>query len=394
MEKFSIDFWNFILQHGNDDAGRLRLKYAGNEKISWAIDQIEARKKIDRKLPLFSENGRLLFPSVLSAEQASSEDTALYKQQILSGRFDTICDLTGGLGIDSYYMARIASQLTYIERFSHYCDIARHNFKELRQNNIHVLNGDCRDFLKSSHQRCDLYYIDPARRGSGNKRLYNLADCEPSVLEILPIVLAEKASLLLKASPMLDIKQTINDLGKVSEIHILSVKNECKELLFLVEPNHAGDPRIYCSNKTLDNKWQTYTFFLAEESLLPSSPVCTLQEYLYEPNSSILKAGAFKSIAQSFGIDKLAVSSHLYTSRKYVSDFPGRAFEILEAYPFSKQVLKKCSRKYPQANVSTRNFPLTPDEIRRLGGIKDGGDIYLFATMVNSEKTMIYCRKK
>ena len=150
----------------------------------------------------------------------------------------------------------------------------------------------------------------------------------------------------------------------------------------------------YCSNKTLDNKWQTYTFFLAEESLLPSSPVCTLQEYLYEPNSSILKAGAFKSIAQSFGIDKLAVSSHLYTSRKYVSDFPGRAFEILEAYPFSKQVLKKCSRKYPQANVSTRNFPLTPDEIRRLGGIKDGGDIYLFATMVNSEKTMIYCRKK
>ena len=173
MEKFSIDFWNFILQHGNDDAGRLRLKYAGNEKISWAIDQIEARKKIDRKLPLFSENGRLLFPSVLSAEQASSEDTALYKQQILSGRFDTICDLTGGLGIDSYYMARIASQLTYIERFSHYCDIAQHNFKELRQNNILVLNGDCRDFLNSSHQRCDLYYIDPARRGSGNIRLYN-----------------------------------------------------------------------------------------------------------------------------------------------------------------------------------------------------------------------------
>ncbi len=395
MVDFSEDFWHFILQHGNDDAGRLRLKYAGNEKISWAIDQIEARKKIDRKLPLFSENGRLLFPSVLSAEQASSEDTALYKQQILSGRFDTICDLTGGLGIDSYYMARIASQLTYIERFSHYCDIARHNFKELRQNNIHVLNGDCRDFLNSPHVRCDLYYIDPARRGSGNKRLYNLSDCEPAVLEILPVVLAEKASLLLKASPMLDIKQTINDLGKVSEIHILSVKNECKELLFLVEPNHAGDPRIYCSNKTLDNKWQTYTFFLAEESLLPSSsPVCSLQEYLYEPNSSILKAGAFKSIAQSFGIDKLAVSSHLYTSRKYVSDFPGRAFEILEAYPFSKQVLKKCSRKYPQANVSTRNFPLTPDEIRRLGGIKDGGDIYLFATMVNSEKTMIYCRKK
>ncbi len=395
MVDFSEDFWHFILQHGNDDTGRLRLKYAGNEKISWAIDQIEARKKIDRKLPLFSENGRLLFPSVLSAEQASSEDTALYKQQILSGRFDTICDLTGGLGIDSYYMARIASQLTYIERFSHYCDIARHNFKELRQNNIHVLNGDCRDFLNSPHVRCDLYYIDPARRGSGNKRLYNLSDCEPAVLEILPVVLAEKASLLLKASPMLDIKQTINDLGKVSEIHILSVKNECKELLFLVEPNHAGDPRIYCSNKTLDNKWQTYTFFLAEESLLPSSsPVCSLQEYLYEPNSSILKAGAFKSIAQSFGIDKLAVSSHLYTSRKYVSDFPGRAFEILEAYPFSKQVLKKCSRKYPQANVSTRNFPLTPDEIRRLGGIKDGGDIYLFATMVNSEKTMIYCRKK
>lgn len=392
--RLSEDFWRFVKEHQGDDVLRLRLKYAGrhNEEIDLAIDQIEARKKVGRKLPLLLQHERLLFPSALSAEQCSSEDTADYKRQLVAGRFHSICDLTGGLGIDAYCMAMVANKLTYIERFEQYCNVARYNFETLGQKNIEVINTDCRDYLSKPHSLHDLYFIDPARRGSGNKRVFHLQDCEPSVADILPHVWAEGASLLLKASPMLDVKQAIDELGQVSEVHVLSVRNECKELLLLLSSEAKDAPRIYCANKTSEG-WQTYTFLLKEEELLPASPATQLKRYLYEPNSSIMKAGAFKSVAHSFGIDKLAVSSHLYTSDHLVADFPGRMFEILEAIPFSKSSLKEAIGKYPQANVAVRNFPLSAEELCRKGHIKDGGDIYLFATTFGSEKMLIYSRK-
>lgn len=396
MKNLSEDIWRFIREHGNDNVDELRLKYASkrNEQIAFAIDQIEARKKIARKLPLFLHNERLLFPSALSAEQCSSEDTARYKQRMVAGRFDSVCDLTGGLGIDSYYLATVVSKLTYIERFPNYCEVARHNFEVLQQDNIEVYNIDCREYLSQPHTHHALYYIDPARRGIGNKRLYNLLDCEPSVTEILPPVFDENASLLLKASPMLDITQTIREFAHISQIHVVAVKNECKEVLFMFDPYYLGAPQIYCAHKTVEEDWHTFVFSLDKEVLLPSSPDAELQTYLYEPNSAIMKAGAFKSVAHTFGVDKLSVNSHLYTSDRFVCDFPGRIFEIVEAVIFSKSALKEMSRKYPQANVSTRNFPLSADELRRLYRIKDGGDIYLFATTINSKKTLIYCRKK
>lgn len=391
--RLSEDFWRFVQEHQYDDVYRLRLKYGGhNEEIDMAIEQIEARKKVGRKLPLFLQHERLLFPSALSAEQCSSEDTADYKRQLVAGRFHSICDLTGGLGIDAYYMAMVADKLTYIERFEQYCDVARYNFETLGQKNIEVVNADCREYLSKPHSLQDLYFIDPARRGSGNKRVFHLQDCEPSVADILPHVLAVGASLLLKASPMLDIKQAIDELGQVFEVHVVSVRNECKELLLLLSPEAKDAPRIYCANKTSEG-WQTYTFLLKDEELLPDSPAAQLQRYLYEPNSAIMKAGAFKSVTHSFGIDKLAVSSHLYTSDCLIADFPGRTFEILEALPFSKSSLKEAIGKYPQANVAVRNFPLSAEELCRKGRIKDGGDIYLFATTVGSEKMLIYSRK-
>lgn len=391
--RLSEDFWRFVKEHQYDDVYRLRLKYGGhNEEIDMAIEQIEARKKVGRKLPLFLQHERLLFPSALSAEQCSSEDTADYKRQLVAGRFHSICDLTGGLGIDAYYMAMVADKLTYIERFEQYCDVARYNFETLEQKNIDVINADCREYLAKPHSTHELYFIDPARRGTGNKRVFHLCDCEPSVADILPQVWAEGASLLLKASPMLNVKQAIDELGQVFEVHVVSVRNECKELLLLLSPEAKDAPRIYCTNKTSEG-WQTYTFLLKDEELLPSSPAALLQKYLYEPNSAIMKAGAFKSVAHSFGIDKLAVSSHLYTSDCLIADFPGRTFEILEALPFSNSLFKEAVGKYPQANVAVRNFPLSAEELCRKGRIKDGGDIYLFATTVGSEKMLIYSRK-
>lgn len=249
--RLSEDFWRFVKEHQYDDVYRLRLKYGGhNEEIDMAIEQIEARKKVGRKLPLFLQHERLLFPSALSAEQCSSEDTADYKRQLVAGRFHSICDLTGGLGIDAYYMAMVADKLTYIERFEQYCDVARYNFETLEQKNIDVINADCREYLAKPHSTHELYFIDPARRGTGNKRVFHLCDCEPSVADILPQVWAEGASLLLKASPMLNVKQAIDELGQVFEVHVVSVRNECKELLLLLSPEAKDAPRIYCANKT------------------------------------------------------------------------------------------------------------------------------------------------
>lgn len=362
------------------------------KKSIWLLSRLRPGKKLAVSCPCFSNTKGCFSRSALSAEQCSSEDTADYKRQLVAGRFHSICDLTGGLGIDAYYMAMVADKLTYIERFEQYCDVARYNFETLGQKNIEVVNADCREYLSKPHSLQDLYFIDPARRGSGNKRVFHLQDCEPSVADILPHVLAAGASLLLKASPMLDMKQAIDELGQVCEVHVVSVRNECKELLLLLSSEAKDAPRIYCANKTSEG-WQTYTFLLKDEELLPASPAALLQKYLYEPNSAIMKAGAFKSVTHSFGIDKLAVSSHLYTSDCLIADFPGRTFEILEALPFSNSLFKEAVGKYPQANVAVRNFPLSAEELCRKGRIKDGGDIYLFATTVGSEKMLIYSRK-
>ena len=388
------DFWAFVRQHAHDDVYRLRLK-CGTDKIrQFAVDQIEARRKTERKLSLWERNEKLLFPSVLSAEQASSEDTARYKQSLLAGRYDSVCDLTGGLGIDAYHFAQAAKEVVYIERFGHYCEVARHNFAQLGCNNISVVHADCREYLHAPHPHHDLYYADPARRGEGNKRVFGLADCEPDIAGLWPAIAADNASLWVKASPMLDISQTLRDYPAVQEVYVLAVKNECKELLFMLSPARNDTPvRVTCVNIVNDDR-QIYTFFPAEEAAIPAPAAPTrLGGYLYEPGGAILKAGAYKSVARDFPVSKLSASSHLYTSDEFLADFPGRTFEIVEVIPFSRPTLKACAARYPQANLSCRNFPLSVEELRRQSKIKDGGDIYIFATIWNVDKLLIVCRK-
>ena len=393
----SDDFWTFIRTHRHDDVCRLRLKYssANDELLDFAITQIEARQKVGSKLPLWQGNEFLLFPSALSVEQSSSEETAQYKSQIINGLYPTVCDLTGGLGIDSYYFSKNAERVTYIERFSAYCDAARHNFCQLNSPNITIIQNDCREYLRQNHPHHSLYYIDPARRGDGNRRVYNLADCEPDIAEILPIVQAEGADLLVKASPMLDITQTLREYPSISNVYIVSVKNECKELLFRVKPQtFEGMPSsIECVN-IVNDTIQYFTFTILEEnSAIPSFVTEDIGKYLYEPNSSLMKAGAYRIISSKYDMDKLGVNTHLYTSDAYIEAFPGRVFKVLEMTSYSKQELKNCARKYPCANISCRNFPLSVDEIRKQSKIKDGGDIYIFMTTIGSKKSIIVCRK-
>ena len=303
------NLFDFIEKYSQENPMKLRLKRFENLNfnLSFAIDQIESRQKIKSKLPLWNQNKKLLFPSVLSAEQASSEITAKYKQCIIGSKYKSICDLTGGLGIDSYYFAASAEKVTYIERYPLYCDVAKYNFDVLQKNNIRVICSDSLKFILECNVKFDAFYIDPARRNSENKRLYDLRDCEPDIIELQSILLKKAPVILLKSSPMIDISRAIQDLKFVKEVHVISVKNECKELFFIINNHFSEDEiSINCVNLSPVQQPENYIFTLENEKNLPLlQSVTSIQSYLYEPNSSILKAGAFKSVAISFSISKI-----------------------------------------------------------------------------------------
>ena len=392
------NLFDFIEKYSQENPMKLRLKRFENLNfnLSFAIDQIESRQKIKSKLPLWNQNKKLLFPSVLSAEQASSEITAKYKQCIIGSKYKSICDLTGGLGIDSYYFAASAEKVTYIERYPLYCDVAKYNFDVLQKNNIRVICSDSLKFILECNVKFDAFYIDPARRNSENKRLYDLRDCEPDIIELQSILLKKAPVILLKSSPMIDISRAIQDLKFVKEVHVISVKNECKELFFIINNHFSEDEiSINCVNLSPVQQPENYIFTLENEKNLPLlQSVTSIQSYLYEPNSSILKAGAFKSVAISFSISKIHKNSHLYTSNKLITDFLGRIFTVKEVIPFSGKVLKKLSMQYPSANITVRNFPITTEELRKKSKIKDGGNIYIFATTLYPDKKIfIICEK-
>ncbi|GHU57189.1 hypothetical protein FACS189411_10010 [Bacteroidia bacterium] len=379
----------FIEEHAGDDLERLLLsasKYPGMD-VPFAVEQIAARRQIRDKLPSWYNNPGLVFPSKIAAEQCSSELTARYKQRLISAT-DHVCDLTGGLGIDSFFLSQKAQQVTYIERFPSYCKAARHNFASLGANNIEVVEGDARQLL-SKMRNGTLFYVDPARRGEGNKRVFALKDCEPDLIELLPLLWKYAPKVIAKISPMADISQTLALLPCTTAIHVLSVKNDCKELLFVLERDAAiVSPPVHCIHFTAEGE-ESFTFNLQEEKETVALPAPQVEAYLYEPNASILKAGAFKSITR-LGVSKLNVNSHCYTSNNLLINFPGRRFIVDEVLPFSSKLCKTIHKTILQANITTRNFPLSVKELRQRTKIAEGGDIYLFATtLANNEKVLI-----
>lgn len=387
----------FIREHMADDLSRLLLsasKYPQMD-IPFLADQIAARRQIKEKLPSWYANPALIFPARIAAEQCSSEQTAAYKQQLIGEEW-CLCDLTGGLGIDSYFLSRKAKALTYIERFPTYCEAARHNFGVLEARNISVVNADTTASLDSLPE-VDAFYIDPARRGESNKRVFALPDCEPDLPALLPALLERAPRVIAKLSPMADIRQTLELLPGTTAVHVLSVRNECKELLFIVERKgeHEDVPFVHCVNFAADGTASTFLFTPAEEQEAPLLSAEAVGAYLYEPNASILKAGAFKQAACKTGTRKLHVSSHLYTSETCVTGFPGRSFQVDEVLPFSGKLCKTLAKSLPQANITVRNFPLSVEELRKRTKIQDGGEIYLFATTLSDgEKVLIRCRKR
>ncbi len=398
----------FIHDHAEDDLSELLLsasRYKGVD-VKMAVEQIKARNQIKDKLPLWYRDDRFFYPSVLATEQCSSEITALYKQRFVQNE-DRLCDLTGGLGLDTYFFSQKVRCVTYVEQNKAYCDAARYNFNLLGVSNVRIVNSDAVKFVMEDDEHVadvDIFYIDPARRGAGNKRMFAISDCEPDLTKIWSL-LKRRYKVIVKLSPMLDISQILNQVPEVCEVHIVSIKNDCKELLIIAgnlsresKPTDAlyekPDPEIICVNYTADGAEQSFRFRLSDERSAIVHFAGDTHRYLYEPNTSVLKAGAYKSVSLRYGVEKLHVSSHLYASDHIVSSFPGRIFEITEVIPFSSRICKVLSSKITQANISVRNFPLSVEELRKRTHIADGGNVYLFATTLSdNKKVLIQCEK-
>lgn len=389
-------FLRFIREHAADDPARLVLAAAKYPEVDVrrAAEQIAIRRQLREKLPTWAADWSLTFPSRLAAEQCSSWQTAAYKQRFVAPGM-RVCDLTGGLGVDSYYLAGPAASLLYCERHAAYCEAARHNFAALGTRNITVREGDFAatfDHLPP----VDLFYVDPARRDAAGQRVYALAACEPDLTRWLPRLLERAPRVLAKLSPMADVRQCLALLPGTAEVHVLAVRGECKELLFLVERDAPASPRlIRCVHFRGDGAEESFSFTPDEEASAPLLLAPAVGRYLYEPNAAVLKAGAFKSVAMRLGCRQLQVNSHLYTADVPVAGFPGRAFTVQAVIPFHNAANKRLAATYPQANITVRNFPLTVAQLRKKCRIAEGGDAYLFATtLADGERVWICCEKK
>ncbi|MGL4806393.1 MAG: THUMP-like domain-containing protein [Bacteroidales bacterium] len=393
MIQYNSTVIEFIKKHiqENPNALLLAAKKYPEIDIPFVVDQLVCRKQIKDKLPAWYSNYDLYFPARITTEQCSSVQTAAYKQRLASGNI--ACDMTGGLGIDSYYISRNFNKFFYLERYEVYCEAARHNFSVLDATNIDVLNGDSMQLLNEL-PALDLIYVDPARRSDCNKRLYDLTECEPNVVDLTPHLLTKATKLLVKVSPMADIQRCIELIPQTKRVHVLSVRNECKELLLEIDAEtQKTDIEIVCVNYATSGE-QSFSFNFNEEKETALNTINTVHTYLYEPNASILKAGAFKSVAKRFGIKKLHQHSHLYTSSDLIPDFPGRTFEVIGLDGFSKKWLQTAGKQIIQANLTTRNFPMTVAEIRKRSKLQEGGSLYLFATTLSDDqKVIISCEK-
>ena len=382
----------FIKEHGHDDVFNLSLQLRGSAHIDadLVIRQINGRRKIKSKVPTFYQNDEILYPVNLSLEQSSSEITALYKSKLFNG--NTLIDLTGGFGIDCSFMARNFQRVIYVERNEELCKLALHNFAALKQANIQVVNEEAINYL-SKMDVVDCIYLDPARRSIQGKKVFMLADCEPDVSMHFDLLLSKSNILIVKLSPMLDIAQILKELKCIVEIYVISVDNDCKEVLLVAQKNSESIPILKAVNFV---KLGIQEFIFNAELERKSLPVYTNQpkRFLYEPNASVLKAGAFKSVASVFELEKLHVNTHLYTSDILVSDFPGRIFEVEKVYGNSKNELKLMAKNAPKANISVRNYVLSVEDLRKKSGIKEGGDKYIFACkFADNEYGFIQCSK-
>ncbi len=444
---------DFIRQHQDDDVRQLAFLASKYPEVDmpFALDQIRGRKMARVKLPRWASLEGIIYPPHISMEQCSSESTALYKAELAARLLGLpasssgtemkaeseieFVDLTGGFGVDfSYIAARLGVKSMYVERQVHLCEAAKENFGRLGLKNAIVKNGDGIEVLHSFLPKKDdaastddslgitydqsrsllktnpglkIIFIDPARRDDAGNKVVSLKDCTPDVTVLQEEMLSKADYVIIKLSPMLDWHRAISELSHVREVHIISVNNECKELLLVLsarnmgdmeassadgEVKHAGNLRIYCVNDAQS--------FVCDELDMESSPVRiappVLEEmqYLYEPNASLMKAGCFGVLSDRYDARMLSKNSHLFVSQAPIEAFPGRSFRIIAISSFNKKELKRHLSGITKANIATRNFPLSVAELRKRLKLKDGGETYIFATTLSDESHVLVITEK
>lgn len=381
----------FIMAHRCDDVRQLAFKKNVPPAIDlrYALQQIEARQRLADKVPTWAANQQIEFPPHLSVEQCSSERAARYKASLLQG--DIFVDLTGGMGVDCYFISSNFRQTHYVEQQPLLAELACKNF-EVLATDICVHNQAAETFLKQIDAVSALF-IDPARRDNAGRKMVSISDCTPDVAALQHTLLNKAPKVLIKLSPMLDIAVVLRELQHVKAIHVVAVENECKELLVELECDFDGAPTVHAVNLTAAPT-ERFTFCPSDEKCAVHALAAGVGRYLYEPNAALLKAGAFRSVAQRFDIDKLHTNSHLYTSNELIEDFPGRRFEVEAVVPFKSRMKPTDLPDIDKANMAVRNFPLSVAELRKLLKIGDGGQTYIFATtLFDNSKVLIICHK-
>ena len=381
----------FMREHALDDPHQLALQAHRYPDLPIAAiaEQLQVRRKAQYKLPEWFATESIIFPPVLSMEQCSSEATARYKSSLLRGQ--CLVDLTGGAGVDTYYLSRSFAQTDYVEQDERLAQLARHNFAVLGASSISTHATSAETFLSSLLQPVDAIYLDPARRDMQARRVFQLADSTPNVLELQNELLAKATTVLLKTAPLLDLQATLQALKNVSQVHVVAVRNEVKEVLYRMDRGHTGEPKITAINLQTASE-APFSFFRAQEARAEVT-YAEPKTYLYEPHAALMKAGAFKLIAQRFGLSKLHPNTHLYTSDELMSDFPGRTFRCQAVVPYQKKATRKCLSD-GKASIATRNFPEPVATVRKKLGLADGGDAYLFAVRLANEQLRIIIADK
>ena len=383
------DVQEFISNNLEIDVFQLILKNQLFSKVSnkEIVEQITAKIKSKNKLPSWYNTSGIYFPNKINIEQTSSEQTAEFKSGIVNG--DKMIDCTGGFGVDSYYFSKKFKSLIYIERDQSLCDITKLNSDKLGVINTVHLNEDGLEYAKKIETEFDLLYIDPSRRDLVNQKVHFLSECTPVIDSRVIKSLNNFNKILIKCSPIIDIKKTVNDLDTVNEVYIIGINNEVKEVLISLGKSNKTKLKINCID--LNNRNNDFIFDYNEINNKENTHTSETQKYLYEPNSMILKSGAFNLICDRYKVNKLNPNSHLYTSNELIK-FPGRVFKVNQTVSYNRKNLK--SLNVTKANITTRNFPREVKEIRRKNKIKDGGEDYLFFTTDHLGKLIIIKTKK
>lgn len=397
----SITLQRFIDEHRDDDVRQLALQADRYPDVDMraALVQISGWQKARVKLPSWAKTPGIVYSEKISLEQCSSEATADYKLALARRRcpvnHERLADLTGGLAVDGSALARHFGHYVYIEQQEWLCEIARHNLPLLGVADFEVMQGRCEDYLPSLPYQ-DMIYADPARRDDAGRKVVGLQDCTPDVTLLLDALLRKCDFLLLKLSPMLDMRIARDELRRVVEEHVVAVDGECKELLMVMQGYRLPEIaplRVYSVNIKGDGSKEVFSFLPDEEKSASFLIADGIGEYLYEPNAAVMKGGGYKLLARTYGVGQLDVNTHLYTSDQLVGDFPGRQFSVVDVTTFSKKALKTFLSGMGQCNLSVRNFPSTVAELRKRYHLKDGGEDYVFATTVKGEKMLVRCRK-